>query len=183
MAKTTGPLMSMDARGKFGGTLVFSGWKGRSTVRSLVTPANPKSVGQQAARNIVRIGGAMQKFANLETHKGAGRTITDKAALVAAAPAGQAWNGFLVKSLTGAGGLNYAAAEAAYAALTSGNKTTWDTAAAALTPAISSVNQVDAGGVAGTPITGGHVFYLYTYALYMAGISAAPVAGTPPTYA
>ena len=33
MAKTTGPLFSMDASGKFGGALVFGKWKGRNVVR------------------------------------------------------------------------------------------------------------------------------------------------------
>lgn len=183
MAKVTGPLMSMDARGKFGGTIVFSGWKGRATVRQLVTPANPMSANQTAQRNMVRTGGAIQRFANLCVLKGAGRLVTDKAALTAAAPAGQAWNGFLVNSLIGAGSLNYTAGQAAWAATTSGNKTTWDGAAAALNPAISAVNQTIAGGGAGTPLTAGNAFYLHVYALYKAGIGSAPVAATPPTYA
>ena len=51
MAKVSGPLMSMDASGKFGGALVFSKWKGRNVVRQLVIPGNPNSAGQEAARN------------------------------------------------------------------------------------------------------------------------------------
>ena len=51
MAKVTGPLMSMDAAGAFGGTLVFGKWKGRNTVRQLVTPSDPQKAGQTAARN------------------------------------------------------------------------------------------------------------------------------------
>lgn len=175
--------MSMDARGKFGGAIVFSGWKGRATVRTLVTPANPQSLAQQDSRNAVRAGGAMQHFANLATVKGSGRLVTDKAAIMAVTPSGQAWNGTLVKALVGAGGLNYAAAETAYAALTAGNKTTWDTAALALTPAIPAVNQVGAGGVIGTPMAAGQVFFMYQYALNLLGIAPAPVAGVPPTYA
>jgi hypothetical protein len=70
----------------------------------------------------------------------------------------------------------------AYNALTALQKTDWDAAAAALTPAIPAVNQVDAGGVIGTPAPAGKVFFVYTYALYMLGISAVPGA-TPPAYA
>ncbi len=40
----------MDASGSLGGTMVFSKWKGRNYVRSLVKPANPKSGGQVGVR-------------------------------------------------------------------------------------------------------------------------------------
>ena len=50
MAKVKGPLMSMEASGKFGGALVFGTWKGRPTVRQLVTPTNPQTQGQEDAR-------------------------------------------------------------------------------------------------------------------------------------
>jgi len=53
MAKVTGPLMSLDARGKLGGALVFIGWKGIKDVRLLVTPANPQSAGQGNIRTII----------------------------------------------------------------------------------------------------------------------------------
>lgn len=50
MALASGPLFSMDARGKLGGALVFSNWKGRPTIRKLVTPSNPKSGAQTGGR-------------------------------------------------------------------------------------------------------------------------------------
>jgi hypothetical protein len=50
MALVTGPLLSLDARGKVAGALVFSNWKGRPVVRQLVTPSNPRSAGQTATR-------------------------------------------------------------------------------------------------------------------------------------
>lgn len=50
MAKLTGPLMSFGARGKLGGSLVYSAWKGVNTVRQLVTPANPNTTAQIAQR-------------------------------------------------------------------------------------------------------------------------------------
>jgi len=55
MARTTGPLMSVDASGKFGGSMVFSKWKGRNYARQLVIPKNPKSAKQTGVR-------AMMKF-------------------------------------------------------------------------------------------------------------------------
>jgi len=53
MAKVTGPLMSIDARGKFGKALVFMGWKGIQDVRMLVTPANPQSAAQGNIRTVM----------------------------------------------------------------------------------------------------------------------------------
>lgn len=182
MAKVTGPLMSMDARGAFGGTLVFSNWKGRAVVRELVTPANPRAALQIAVRNAVRVAGAAQHYAFHETSMGAGRLVTDLNAIKAIAPSGQAWNGTLVKAMIGAGQVNYTAATTAYNALTAPQKTAWDTAANALTPPIPAVAQGLAGGGAGTPKTSGEVFFRYTYGLFILGISAVPGA-TPPVYA
>ncbi len=50
MAKTTGPLMSLDASGTVAKTLVFSKWKGRNYVRQWVIPSNPQSLGQTIVR-------------------------------------------------------------------------------------------------------------------------------------
>lgn len=183
MAKCTGPLFSMDASGGFGGSLVFGKWKGRNTVRQLVTPANPNSADQESARNAVRVVGAAQRFANLATVKGDGRSMTDKEALQAVAPSGQAWNGYLSKSMIGAGALNYAAAKTAWDALNSTAKGNWTTAAGALTPAIGSVYQTTAGGAAGTAMTAGEAYFHYQYGLYVAGVASAAPTATPPTYA
>jgi len=173
----------MDASGKFGGALVYGKWKGRPTVRQLVTPSNPQSAGQQATRNAMRVLAAGQAFANSTALKRSGETLTDKEELITLAPSGQAWNGFLVKSGIGAGLVNYSAATTAYAALTSGNRTSWDTAAAALTPPILETNQVDAAGVAGTPLTSGETYFHYVYGLFIAGAVATVPGATPPTYA
>lgn len=182
MAKVSGPLMSMDARGGFGGTLVFSGWKGRPTVRQLVQPTNPMSANQEAARNRVRVGGAIQRFNNLTTLVNANLTQTNKLAIAAITPSGQAWNGYLVNALIGAQGLAYTAGRAAYAALQAGEKTAWNTAAAALVPAIGDVAQTVAGGGAGAAMTAGEVFFLQEYALYTLGLQAVPGA-VPTVYA
>ena len=53
MAILTGPLFSLDARGKLGDALVFIGWKGKKTVRQWLKPANPQSIGQGDARLVL----------------------------------------------------------------------------------------------------------------------------------
>ena len=55
MAKLVGPLMSFGARGKLGGSLVYSAWKGIATARQLVTPANPRSPDQVAQRDLLSV--------------------------------------------------------------------------------------------------------------------------------
>lgn len=183
MAKVSGPLMSMDARGAFAGAIVFSAWKGRNTVRQLVTPSNPMTADQVAARNAIRVLGAGQHFASLTALKRSGETDTDAQALQALAPSGQAWNGFLVKSAIGAGQTNYDAATTAYDALTAPQKSDWDTAAGALVPAIPAVAQKAAGNVPATNMAAGAVFFHYCWGLYVAGAMASAPSGTPPTYA
>jgi len=182
MAKVTGPLMSLDASGGFASTLVFGKWKGRNVVRQLVTPANPQSQNQQDARNKVRTVGTSQRWANLTTQIGDGRLVTDKAALIAAAPVGQAWNGFLSKAMIGAGALNYTAANAAWALLTALQKTAWDDAADALRPAFAQTFQADALGVAGVPLTSGQGFFHYQYGLYVANVSTVAPGAVPNVY-
>jgi len=54
MAITTSPLLSLDASGSIGKTLVYSKWKGISYARQHVTPANPNTVAQQGVRNVFR---------------------------------------------------------------------------------------------------------------------------------
>lgn len=183
MAKVSGPLMSMDARGAFAGAIVFSAWKGRNVVRQLVKPSNPMTADQQTARNAVRVLGAGQHFASATALKRSGETDLDRVELQALAPSGQAWNGYLVKSAIGAGSAAYTAATTAYNALTAPQKTAWDTAANALVPPIPSVPQKAAGGVPTTALSSGAVFFHYCYGLYIAGAMAAAPGATPPVYA
>lgn len=53
MAIVTGPLMSVDASGKFGGSMVFAKWKGRNYARKLVIPSNPKQPKQVGVRSML----------------------------------------------------------------------------------------------------------------------------------
>lgn len=54
MVKVQAPALSLEASGQLGGALVFSKWKGRPYVRSLVKPANPKSGGQVGMREMFK---------------------------------------------------------------------------------------------------------------------------------
>jgi len=54
MVKVNAPMLSLSASGQIGGAMVFSTWKGRPYVRSLVRPANPKSGGQVGVRSLFK---------------------------------------------------------------------------------------------------------------------------------
>ena len=91
MAKVTGPLMSMDARGKIGDALVFIGWKGVKDVRMWLKPANPKLPKQGNIRLILgglgRACGKVKKDKEYAVKLAAGGTI----------PASQSKQSYLVK--------------------------------------------------------------------------------------
>lgn len=50
MAKVTGPLFSIEARGKIADAMVFFPWKGRNVVREWKKPSNPQTSKQNQAR-------------------------------------------------------------------------------------------------------------------------------------
>ena len=89
MAKVTGPLFSMSASGKLGKAIVYSTWKGISTVREYLIPANPQS-GDQGDRRVMRGGlGRAPKYVQTESDfEGYGKAV---------APSGQSWISYLVK--------------------------------------------------------------------------------------
>lgn len=65
MATTKAPLFGLDASGSLAGAIVFSKWKGRTYVRKLSIPANPKTglqVGMRASMRFIS-----QDFTNLTT--------------------------------------------------------------------------------------------------------------------
>jgi hypothetical protein len=182
MAKVTGPLMSMEASGTFGKTLTFGNRLGSNVVRKRVVPSNPRNAGQTAARNMQRVAAAIQANVNMETYKGAGRLVTDKAAIAAITPSGMRWNSYLVKAIIGTGQVNYDAATAAWGVI-SGSHAAWENAGSTTKHQafVSVAQKVAVTNADDTAITPGELFFRLVYALYTLGIGAAPT-GTPPNY-
>lgn len=113
MAKVSGPLMSLDASGKVGGTVVFSKWKGRNYVRQLVTPANPDTSGQKGVRSIL---GTLAKACRMVLTSFRDVASVGSPFFTAArdgAPSGQSWISWLQKIMNSL----FAARVTAYAAL------------------------------------------------------------------
>jgi len=83
MAKVTGPLFSVDARGKIADSIVFGGWRGIKTVRRYTVPTNPQTVAQSVTRGFFASGVSLYHTLS----------AADKAALRVAA-SGQPYSGF-----------------------------------------------------------------------------------------
>ena len=89
MAKVSGPLFSMGARGALGKAIVFSAWKGINVVREWLTPANPQT-GKQGDRRIILGGmGRSPKYVQAESaYEGYSKAV---------APSGQSWISYYIK--------------------------------------------------------------------------------------
>jgi len=93
MAKVTGPLMSMDARGKIGDALVFIGWKGVKDVRMWLKPANPKLPDQGDIRLV--LGGLGRACGKVKKEKAYAVKLVDGGTI----PSSQSKQSYLVKYL------------------------------------------------------------------------------------
>lgn len=63
MSKTTAPLLSFDAAGQVGSTVVYSRWRGVKYARRYTIPANPNTVAQQTVRSCFALMREMWKVA------------------------------------------------------------------------------------------------------------------------
>lgn len=183
MATVSAPLFSLDASGSVGKTIVYSRWHGRAYVRRLVTPLNPQTADQVAVRNAMRVLSQGVAWAQLTALVNPALTLTDKAEIKAVTPSEYAWNGYITEKGIGANKVDYDAATAAFTALQAAEKTAWDDAAAALTPAIGACAQGQAGGGYGANLQAGAVFFHWVYALYKAGLLPSAPGAVPPVYA
>ena len=173
MAKTTGPLFSLEASGTIGNTITYSRWKGRPYVRCRVIPLNPMTADQVKVRNAMRVMSAGIAFQQRTALINAELTLTDKEEILAITPSDMAWNGFEASKGIGADLTAYDAATAAYAVL-SANHAAYDAAAAALVPPILLVAQGKAGGGFDTALEAGEVYYHLMWALYVMGLTEKP---------
>lgn len=122
--------MSLDASGTVGKTTTFSKWKGRNYVRLRVTPMNPQTADQQASRLKTAVVGHDLSF--VLRPFGVTRGSGFYEAALAAAPAGQSWISYAVRTILGAGFSNIDGKLTAYAALSGTIHGYYDTASAAL---------------------------------------------------
>lgn len=176
MAKVQGPFMSMQASGSIGGVLTASIWKGTAYIRGLVTPANPKTAGQQATRGIL---GTLAKAAHAVLTSFVDSMHVGSPFFTAArdlAPSGQSWISFFQKTMYPLAAAN----RTAYLALSSTIRGYYDTGAA-------TANLVSYTDVAGVVHTSGEQLYELGYfatvflGYTMTGGLNAPASATPTT--
>jgi hypothetical protein len=182
MAKLTGPLFSLDARGGFAKTVVFSGWKGRKTARFLAIPANPRTEGQEQARSDMTTCARIVRVLYVGSLQVDGASASDRDLLHAQAPADKTWGNHLTSYMLGPQGSNMRSHEAAWTALDAGDRTAWETAAATLSPAIVPAPQTGDGGVFIRNKSAGEILFSYERTLGQMGVRAFDPEA-PPTYA
>lgn len=164
MAKLSGPMLSLDARGKFGNAIVFSGWKGIQTARQLVTPANPRSNDQMTSRTKLAVAGKATKVTEYNS------SFADFLRTVA--PNGQSWASYLQKEILGPSFSNLDTAITDYNL--GGNSTEKgyiDAAAADI-----GVEAVDLTSIGGTTYSAGQVLCAVYEAAYRLGAPEATLA-------
>ncbi len=113
MAKVIGPLMSIEASGKYANTLVFDK---RGRVRQYVVPANPNTLAQQGVRN--KMGDIQRELKLL------GVTLRDDLR----AAFGPTWNSQIIGELTANGAAALASYTTEFNAFTAPQKAEWATA-------------------------------------------------------
>ena len=65
MVKTTGPFLSLDARGTLADTLTGSFWRGVNYIRTRVVPHNPKTAKQVGVRTVLTDGVSKWRFGSV----------------------------------------------------------------------------------------------------------------------
>lgn len=94
MAKVSGPLFSLEARGKIADAIVFFPWKGRHVVRQWLKPTNTKSVLQGYVRAALKaIGLWVRKVGNTNDGDAADSIVYQ--ACTSSADAGMNWNAWI----------------------------------------------------------------------------------------
>ena len=113
MAIVTGPLFSLEARGKIGNIMVHFPWKGRKVVRQWLKPTNPRDVDQKIIRQ--KLAAMGKNLVVIETPKtGLPGGSKMYQLLVPVAGAGQIWNATFAKQT-----LDYVKTDANYVSLLS----------------------------------------------------------------
>jgi len=164
MARVTGPLMSMDARGSVAKAIVFSIWNGVNYVRHWLKPANPEEAGQGDRRII--LGGTGRAVGQIQ----AGKAFAEQLRTLGLVPAKQSKQSFLVQYILEhyiLGSTTYAAELAAISDHTS--KDAFDAAADAL-----GITEFDLDYAAVAPYDKALGLYLIAKSAIALGLSGTP---------
>lgn len=157
MAKTSGPLASFDASGKFADTIVYSKWRGVRYARLLVTPSNPQTLTQMAARAFLAAVGKITKKSD--------KTGDEVTFIKGLTPGGQSWNSYFGKEILGTGNANIEAAKTAYNNVANATvKGYFDDAAAQ-----AGIEAVDLDGTSNTQVAPGLSLWAAYAASYRLG--------------
>src|SRR5690606_32662165 len=157
------------ARGKFGGAIVFSNWKGIQTSRLLVTPSNPRTTGQMESRSKLATGGKATKVIDGES--------PFAVFMRSLAPNGQSYASYTQKEMLGPNFVNPEAALADYGNVSYSTEAGYyDSSAAAI-----GLEGVDLSSIGGDSIAAGGILWALYAAAYRLGFAEATTAPTSVT--
>ena len=179
-AKAEGPLQSLGASGTIGGTLTFGRSRGFNFVRARVTPRNPQSAKQSAARIVLSFNGAASSRMNLnQVGKRDGATMTPKEYYESIQSTMGTWVSEFMRRGFPDGTITFAADQAAWSALEAGEMTAWNTWNDAFANSFAVV-VAPPGGAAN--VVAGAAAFTWARALARGGYIPTVPTTTPPTW-
>lgn len=129
MARVIGPLLSEQARGKLGDSLVYTRRRGQNVVRSFVVPSNPQTANQMTQRSRLRVNGRIIRRVNVGRWKYAAEAMSIKDYYTERVRVGEVWNSALAREMLGAANANFIASLAVWEALADNIQLLWTTEA------------------------------------------------------
>lgn len=183
MPVVTMPLCSIDAVGTIARRYTFYKKGGKNIMRHCVTGANPSTAGQVQARAIHSLTTHLIKWASATGQTSDGQPLTDKARLQAITPMARRWVNVLYSKALGDGQANVRGALLVWTQLEPGHRAAWQSAAEALSPAITGWTPTTIPGNAPPDFTAGELFFTWRYLMFLLRTLDTPPGVEPPIYA
>lgn len=175
MARVIGPLLSQEARGQIGKSLVFTRRRGQNIVRGYVIPANPQTPAQVTVRISLAASGIITRRINGGIWTYASQSQTWIQFLRGGVRPGEVWNSQFNRLAIGPGRIGYITDLAQFEALDAADQLVWNNAAA-----VAPVSLVDY--VRGTfTVEAGFMLFWAQKTIATAGYGPAFVDDTPQT--
>ena len=182
MPVVTMPLSSVDAVGTIARRHTFYPKAGKTILRQCVQGTNPSSAGQVEARAIHSLTTHLIRWAVATATHSDSQPLTDKQRIQAVTPMARRWVNLVYSKALGDGQANVRGALLQWAMLTPTEQAAWTTAAADLSPSITSWTPNTAPGASPPTFSAGELFFVWRYLLFLLRVSNTPPAGAPPAY-
>ena len=175
MAKVSGGLFSVDAKGSIGGFLTFSRVTSGQVAKRLASPSNPQSVAQNGNRNAIRLASAIQFYIARATVSNNYFSSLDFTFLTQNQPLTGTWSTLLLSLLVPGGQAKIDSVNAAWLSIGGFNQWQYQQQAAIAGINIRQVVIYGQGNTVLRTISAGEVLYFYIYSMWQAGFINADI--------